>query len=86
MRNGSAGKLWVVEARGFLKGYTESALESTFLTTGGFVFNLELSWNLFSQPKAVEYTPLFPAASVVLAEHRSDRQRALREDRKLPGC
>ena len=43
--------------KGFLMGYTGSILEPVFLPSGGFIFNLDLSWNLFSQPKAVAYTP-----------------------------
>lgn len=43
--------------KGFLMGYTGSILEPMFLPSGGFIFNLDLSWNLFSQPKAVAYTP-----------------------------
>lgn len=41
--------------QGVFVGYTESAPESTFCLV--VTFNLDLSWNFFSQPKVAEYTP-----------------------------
>ena len=79
--------LWnsrLLQPKGFLTGYTGSILEPVFLPSAGFIFNLDLSWNLFSQPKAVAYTPC--AREGCSAGRTQRRQRALGEDRKLPGC
>lgn len=68
----------LLQPKGLLMGYTGSIPEPILLPSEGFIFNLDLSWNLFSLPKADEYTPHFCSCSVP-AEHRGSRQGALRE-------